>query len=253
MSRPRAIPSRRRRPRAARGAPGSRRASRELRYPAMAPAPPPAACFSAAEVQRRLAAGACWVRRGARLYDLTGFVRQHPGGEQLLWARAGQDVSADLDGPPHQHSANARRWLEQYYVGDLQGDPEVQPSGGPTPLLPPPPPAHHCPRAPCTCAPGGPKVTATFFSPGNKPLPATTGSPTRNLPFLSSTSPDPLLSATSPTSQGISYFLLVPAAASGHLTSWVTFSLPAPHTPNLSFLFPYQPLPFCNFFSFLFE
>ena len=96
-------------------------------------------------------------------------------------------------------------------------------------------------------------MTATFFSPGNKPLPATTGSPTRNLPFLSSTSPDPLLSATSPTSQGISYFLLVPAAASGHLTSWVTFSLPAPHTPNLSFLFPYQPLPFCNFFSFLFE
>ncbi|XP_060993742.1 fatty acid 2-hydroxylase [Dama dama] len=90
----------------------------------MAPAPPPAACFSAAEVQRRLAAGACWVRRGARLYDLTGFVRQHPGGEQLLWARAGQDVSADLDGPPHRHSANARRWLEQYYVGDLQGDPQ---------------------------------------------------------------------------------------------------------------------------------
>ncbi|OWK16321.1 hypothetical protein Celaphus_00003933, partial [Cervus elaphus hippelaphus] len=54
----------------------------------------------------------------------TGHRRQHPGGEQLLWARAGQDVSADLDGPPHRHSANARRWLEQYYVGDLQGDPQ---------------------------------------------------------------------------------------------------------------------------------
>ncbi|XP_057568211.1 fatty acid 2-hydroxylase isoform X1 [Hippopotamus amphibius kiboko] len=90
----------------------------------MAPAPPPAASFSPAEVQRRLAAGACWVRCGARLYDLTDFVRHHPGGEQLLRARAGQDVSADLDGPPHRHSANARRWLEQYYVGDLQGDPQ---------------------------------------------------------------------------------------------------------------------------------
>uniref|UniRef100_A0A9L0S4E5 Fatty acid 2-hydroxylase n=1 Tax=Equus caballus TaxID=9796 RepID=A0A9L0S4E5_HORSE len=90
----------------------------------MAPAPPRAASFSAAEVQRRLAAGDCWVRCGARLYDLTGFVRHHPGGEQLLRARAGQDVSADLDGPPHRHSANARRWLEQYYVGDLLGDPQ---------------------------------------------------------------------------------------------------------------------------------
>lgn len=90
----------------------------------MAPAPPPAASFSPAEVQQRLAAGACWVRCGARLYDLTGFLRQHPGGEQLLRARAGQDVSADLDGPPHRHSANARLWLEQYYVGELQGDPQ---------------------------------------------------------------------------------------------------------------------------------
>ncbi|KAL2762144.1 fatty acid 2-hydroxylase [Daubentonia madagascariensis] len=90
----------------------------------MAPAPPPAASFSPSEVQRRLAAGACWVRRGARLYDLTSFVRHHPGGEQLLRARAGQDIGADLDGPPHRHSANARRWLEEYYVGELQGDPQ---------------------------------------------------------------------------------------------------------------------------------
>uniref|UniRef100_A0A2K5UK38 Fatty acid 2-hydroxylase n=1 Tax=Macaca fascicularis TaxID=9541 RepID=A0A2K5UK38_MACFA len=88
----------------------------------MAPAPPPAASFSPSEVQRRLAAGACWVRRGDRLYDLSSFVRHHPGGEQLLRARAGQDISADLDGPPHRHSANARRWLEQYYVGELRGE-----------------------------------------------------------------------------------------------------------------------------------
>lgn len=88
----------------------------------MASTPLRAASFSPAEVQQRLEAGACWVRCGARLYDLTGFLRQHPGGEQLLRARAGQDVSADLDGPPHRHSANARRWLEQYYVGELQGD-----------------------------------------------------------------------------------------------------------------------------------
>uniref|UniRef100_A0A8C8ZM58 Fatty acid 2-hydroxylase n=1 Tax=Prolemur simus TaxID=1328070 RepID=A0A8C8ZM58_PROSS len=90
----------------------------------MASAPPPAASFSPSEVQRRLAAGACWVRRGTRLYDLTSFVRYHPGGEQLLRARAGQDISADLDGPLHRHSANARRWLEEYYVGELQGDPQ---------------------------------------------------------------------------------------------------------------------------------
>jgi cytochrome b involved in lipid metabolism len=126
-----------------RGALGGRRADARHRAascsesPTMAPAPPPAASFSPAEVQRRLAAGACWVRRGARLYDLTDFVRHHPGGEQLLRARAGQDITADLDGPPHRHSDNARRWLEQYYVGDLQGDPQVPPGHRADPCLPP--------------------------------------------------------------------------------------------------------------------
>lgn len=109
----------------------------------MVPAPPPAASFTLAEVQRRLAAGACWVRRGASLYDLTGFVRHHPGGEQLLLARAGQDISADLDGPPHRHSDNARRWLEQYYVGELRADPQVLGGPGHSPL----PASHPSPKS----------------------------------------------------------------------------------------------------------
>ena len=85
--------------------------------------------FSAAEVRARCAQGACLVRCHRRLYDLSGFVRLHPGGEQLLRRRAGTDVSAALDGPPHRHSANARRWLEQYYVGEMEpGEEQVPPA-----------------------------------------------------------------------------------------------------------------------------
>uniref|UniRef100_A0A8C3V5E5 Fatty acid 2-hydroxylase n=1 Tax=Catharus ustulatus TaxID=91951 RepID=A0A8C3V5E5_CATUS len=84
------------------------------------PPPPRSASPGAAEVRARCAQGACLVSCHRRLYDLSGFVRLHPGGEQLLRRRAGTDVSAALDGPPHRHSANARRWLEQYYVGDLE-------------------------------------------------------------------------------------------------------------------------------------
>ncbi|NXF11606.1 FA2H hydroxylase, partial [Smithornis capensis] len=84
--------------------------------------------FSAAEVRALCAQGACLVSCHRRLYDLSGFVRLHPGGEQLLRRRAGTDVSAALDGPPHRHSANARRWLEQYYVGEMEpGDEQVPP------------------------------------------------------------------------------------------------------------------------------
>ncbi|XP_062356170.1 fatty acid 2-hydroxylase isoform X2 [Cinclus cinclus] len=85
--------------------------------------------FSAAEVRARCAQGACLVSCHRRLYDLSGFVRLHPGGEQLLRRRAGTDVSAALDGPPHRHSENARRWLEQYYVGDLEPGDETGPIG----------------------------------------------------------------------------------------------------------------------------
>ncbi|NXB55360.1 FA2H hydroxylase, partial [Struthidea cinerea] len=92
--------------------------------------------FSAAEVRARCAQGACLVSCHRRLYDLSGFVRLHPGGEQLLRRRAGTDVSAALDGPPHRHSANARRWLEQYYVGEIEpGDEEVPPRAEPGPGL----------------------------------------------------------------------------------------------------------------------
>ncbi|NXP09269.1 FA2H hydroxylase, partial [Thinocorus orbignyianus] len=69
------------------------------------------------------------VRCRRRLYDLSGFVRLHPGGEQLLRRRAGTDVSQALDGPPHRHSANARRWLEQYYVGEVESGDEQVPTG----------------------------------------------------------------------------------------------------------------------------
>ncbi|XP_038610260.1 fatty acid 2-hydroxylase [Tachyglossus aculeatus] len=95
--------------------------------------PPGPSSFSLSEVRRRCAGGACWVRLGPRLYDLSGFVRSHPGGEQLLRARAGADVSADLAGPPHRHSLNARRWLEHYYVGELRGHATSPEEKGPTP------------------------------------------------------------------------------------------------------------------------
>uniref|UniRef100_A0A8C5EXQ2 Fatty acid 2-hydroxylase n=1 Tax=Gopherus evgoodei TaxID=1825980 RepID=A0A8C5EXQ2_9SAUR len=117
-------------------------------------APPPRA-YSPAEVRQRCAQGACLVLRGRRLYDLSGFVRLHPGGEQLLRERAGSDVSAALEGPPHRHSRNARLWLEQYYLGEVCPAPAPEPqvpSRRPGPALCPPCPdsssSSYCPLSP---------------------------------------------------------------------------------------------------------
>ncbi|KAJ8248824.1 hypothetical protein GJAV_G00228140 [Gymnothorax javanicus] len=74
------------------------------------------------EVARHCTKDSCWVLLGTRVYDVTGFLRMHPGGEALILRRSGTDISRELEGPPHRHSENARRWMEQYYIGELDRD-----------------------------------------------------------------------------------------------------------------------------------
>ncbi|XP_028813229.1 fatty acid 2-hydroxylase [Denticeps clupeoides] len=76
--------------------------------------------FSRAEVAQHATKQSCWVLLGSRVYDVTAFLRMHPGGEALILRRSGEDISAELQGPPHRHSDNARRWMEQYYIGEVE-------------------------------------------------------------------------------------------------------------------------------------
>lgn len=78
--------------------------------------------ISEKEVARHCTKESCWVLVGTRVYDVTSFLRMHPGGEALILRRSGSDISGQLDGPPHRHSENARRWLEQYYMGEIDRD-----------------------------------------------------------------------------------------------------------------------------------
>ncbi|XP_068170220.1 fatty acid 2-hydroxylase [Antennarius striatus] len=78
--------------------------------------------FTQREVARHRTSESCWILQGTRVYDVTAFLRLHPGGEALLLSRSGKDVSRVMDGPPHRHSQNALRWMEQYYIGELEKD-----------------------------------------------------------------------------------------------------------------------------------
>lgn len=78
--------------------------------------------FSEKEVAKHCTKESCWVLLGTRVYDVTGFLRMHPGGEALILRRSGRDISPEIEGPPHRHSENARRWMEQYYIGELDRD-----------------------------------------------------------------------------------------------------------------------------------
>ncbi|XP_061825813.1 fatty acid 2-hydroxylase [Nerophis lumbriciformis] len=78
--------------------------------------------FTEREVARHCTEDSCWVLLGTRVYDVTAFLRRHPGGQALILGRSGKDVSGEMEGPPHRHSDNARRWMEQYYIGEVDRD-----------------------------------------------------------------------------------------------------------------------------------
>jgi 4-hydroxysphinganine ceramide fatty acyl 2-hydroxylase len=60
----------------------------------------------------------CLVTRGSRVYDVTSFLEDHPGGAEIIAVYRGKDVSLVMaDVASHEHSPAAYDMLEDYYVG----------------------------------------------------------------------------------------------------------------------------------------
>ena len=74
--------------------------------------------FSKIEIQSHTTAKSCYVTQGSRVYDVTAFLNDHPGGGDLILEHAGQDVSATMsDCLSHEHSEAAYEILEEYQIG----------------------------------------------------------------------------------------------------------------------------------------
>ncbi|XP_017777893.1 PREDICTED: cytochrome b5 [Nicrophorus vespilloides] len=59
----------------------------------------------------------CWVVIYDRIYDITDFLNEHPGGSDILLEYAGRDASVAFRGSGH--SAQAIKSLEEYLIGEL--------------------------------------------------------------------------------------------------------------------------------------
>ncbi|KAJ1909676.1 hypothetical protein IWQ60_011042 [Tieghemiomyces parasiticus] len=60
-----------------------------------------------------------WCILDGKVYDITKFVDEHPGGEEVLLEHAGIDCSDAFEDVGH--SEDAREMLAEFYVGDLDG------------------------------------------------------------------------------------------------------------------------------------
>ncbi|KAJ1978709.1 fatty acid alpha-hydroxylase [Dimargaris verticillata] len=81
--------------------------------------------WSSAEVARHNRADSLWVSYRGKVFDLTEFAQDHPGGLDLLLDYAGQDVEKVMKDPlEHAHSDAAYDLLDDYCIGTLN------PAGG---------------------------------------------------------------------------------------------------------------------------
>lgn len=82
--------------------------------------------FTAAEVAEHNSDKSCWVIIDGKIYDITDFVEDHPGGPELILEYGGKDVKDILKDPTsHTHSESAYEILDEGLVGFVVSEKEA--------------------------------------------------------------------------------------------------------------------------------
>jgi 4-hydroxysphinganine ceramide fatty acyl 2-hydroxylase len=96
-----------------------------------------------ADVQSRNTSKSCYVTIGTKVYDVTGFLDDHPGGGQLILDHGGKDVKEIMqDEVSHAHGEAAYEILDDLLVGFVATEPvldAVTKSQHPDSIVPLPP------------------------------------------------------------------------------------------------------------------
>ncbi|KAL2220652.1 sphingolipid fatty acid hydroxylase [Thermoascus aurantiacus ATCC 26904] len=80
--------------------------------------------FTQAEVESHNTAKSCYVTLGSKVYDVTSFINDHPGGGDLILEHAGRDVTEIMrDAISHEHTEAAYEILEEYLIGFVASEP----------------------------------------------------------------------------------------------------------------------------------
>lgn len=73
--------------------------------------------FSWEEVRKHRYSDSCWLVARGVVYDVTGFLDEHPVGADAILRRAGRDNTEDLD----FHSRGAQAMWNKYRIGVIEG------------------------------------------------------------------------------------------------------------------------------------
>lgn len=73
--------------------------------------------FSTEEVAKHTSSNDCWIIHKGKVYDVTKFLEQHPGGEEVLLDVAGRDATSEFEDVGH--SDEAINMMKDYLIGEL--------------------------------------------------------------------------------------------------------------------------------------
>ncbi|KAF4384505.1 hypothetical protein CsatB_010814 [Cannabis sativa] len=59
----------------------------------------------------------CWIIISGKAYDVTPFLEEHPGGDEILQQATEKDATDDFEDVGHSDSA--KELMEKYYVGEV--------------------------------------------------------------------------------------------------------------------------------------
>ncbi|XP_043717195.1 cytochrome b5 [Telopea speciosissima] len=59
----------------------------------------------------------CWLIISGKVYDVTSFMDDHPGGSEVLLSSTGKDATNDFEDVGHSESA--REMMEKYIIGEI--------------------------------------------------------------------------------------------------------------------------------------
>ncbi|KAJ1664625.1 hypothetical protein IW140_004018 [Coemansia sp. RSA 1813] len=77
--------------------------------------------FTAEEIAKHYTRDDIWIVVHGKVYDVTKFLDEHPGGEEVILEHAGIDATEAFE--DIGHSEDARELLADLLIGDLEGAP----------------------------------------------------------------------------------------------------------------------------------
>ncbi|VVB15388.1 unnamed protein product [Arabis nemorensis] len=73
--------------------------------------------FTLSEVSQHSSPKDCWIVIEGKVYDVTKFLDDHPGGDDVILTATGKDATDDFEDVGH--SSTAKAMLDEFYVGDI--------------------------------------------------------------------------------------------------------------------------------------